>query len=118
MQRYKEPDPVERQNASRERKKAALEKFQAHTADPQLTQRLAERSTDQAARSELKRADKARRVEQAAVAAELARQAAVTAAEKEAREIAKQQAATLAEEAEKKTARDLRYAARKARGRR
>ena len=118
MKGYKEPNPIERQSASSGRKKAALDKFRAHIADPELTQRLAQRSTDQATRTELKHADRARRAEDAAKAAQLAKQAAEAAAEKEARDLAQEQAARLADEADQKKARDLRYAARKARGRR
>jgi membrane protein involved in colicin uptake len=124
MAKFKAPDFAERQKASAESRKAALEKFRAAPGpdDPEFAKRQAAREAVHAARdaraAEREAAKKARDTalaEQAARDAELAAQASREAAEQAARDAAEQAERDRALEAERKAARDARYAARKAR---
>jgi hypothetical protein len=118
MKGYKETDAAGREQASRERKKAAVQKFQAHTRDSQLEQRLTEREAGNAARSTLRAEGKAARAQKEAHEAEVAHRSAVAAAEKAQDDLEQQRLGKVADEADRKAARDARYAARKARTRR
>jgi uncharacterized protein DUF6481 len=126
MKRSKESRFDDRLTAAANAKKALLEKFLAKTAanDPDLAQRQTARQRIAAAR-EIRVTERraVRRENEAHAAAETAAQAAALAAEQTARDVAAAEqvvsdaAAALALEGEQKIARDARYAARKARGR-
>jgi hypothetical protein len=98
-------------------KKAALEQFRARPSpdDPSVVEQRAARKAAAAAR-ELRAAERAeaRRAEAARHAAELAARESADRAEREARQLA-QAEDQVAIAAQRKTERDLRYAARKAR---
>lgn len=112
---FKEPDFIERQKAAANAKKAALEKFRANAADPAAAQRQKSRAVDAADRTvarNIRATEKAeRKVRDAELAVKAKRDAAI-AAEHASTEKAKRE---LALQGEQKTARDARYAARKAR---
>jgi hypothetical protein len=107
MGRSKEPDFIERQNAAAHAKKAALEKFRASAADPASAQREKARAASAAERAAAKKTREIEKVERNARDAELAMEVMRDAAVQAERELAHQ--------AERKTVRDARYAARKAR---
>ena len=121
MSGYKGMEPRERQQNAVAAKKAMLEKFRAASEDPAAAMRAGTRAAVNEARlvrAAERTAAKARleaeRLEQAARAAEVVAQAEREAKQAElliAAEKAERQAAL---EAEQKTARDARYAARKA----
>ena len=126
MKRSKESGFDDRLAAAATAKKAQLEKFLAKTAtnDPGLAERQSIRQGVAAAREIRVVERKAVRLEnEAHAAAETAAQAAALAAERIARDVAAAEqavsnaAVALAREGEQKIARDARYAARKARGR-
>jgi hypothetical protein len=113
---FKEPDFKERQQAAAKARQAALEKFRANAADPAAAQRQQSRAVEAADRTVAKQAraaEKAERKIRDAEAAEKAKRDAALAAERATAERAKRK---LALEVEQKKARDERYAARKARG--
>ena len=72
---FKQPGLLERQQAAAKAKKAALEKFQAKTADPALAERLTARAARAAERKAIKQTREAEKAEQKAREAERARQA-------------------------------------------
>ena len=121
MSSYKGLDPEQRQNNTVAVKKAMLERFRAASEDPAVAKRHATRAAVNEARlvrlakrEAAKMVRKAELAEQAARAADLALQAEREAEKGEALIAAeKAERATLLE-AEQKTARDIRYAARKA----
>jgi hypothetical protein len=126
MKRSKENRFDDRLAAAANAKKVQLEKFLAKTAvnDPGLAERQSVRQGIAAAREiRVSERQAVRRENEAYAAAETAAQAAALAAEQTARDVdAAEQAvsdaaAALALEGEQKIARDARYAARKARGR-
>jgi hypothetical protein len=117
------PDFGQRRKESVQAKKAMIEKFRAAPGpdDPVVAERQAarervvlERSTRLAKREAAKRAHEAQLAEQAARDAEMAAQAAREAAQISARAKADQAERDAALQAEQKTARDQRYAQRKA----
>jgi hypothetical protein len=126
MQRSKEGRFDDRLTAAANAKKAQLEKFLAKSAatDPGLAERQSARQEIVAAR-EIRMAERkaVRLANEARAAAETAAQAAALAAERTARDVAAAEqavsnaAGALALKEEQKIARDVRYAARKARGR-
>ena len=118
MKGYKEPNAAARQEATRERKKAAVQQFQEHARNSQLEQRLTEREAGNAARAMARAEDRAARAQTEAHDAKVAHLTAVAAAQKAEEDLEKQRLAKVTEEADRKAARDARYAARKARGRR
>ena len=118
MAGFKNPGFLERQEAAARAKKAALEKFRAKAADPELAERLTARTASAADRKAVKNVREAEKAEQKARDAERAAQAARDAAA--AAERAKIESADreVALQAEQKAARDARYAARKTRSKR
>jgi hypothetical protein len=126
MKRSKENRFDDRLAAAANAKKAQLAKFLAKTAvnDPGLAERQSVRQGIAAAREiRVSERQSVRRENAAHAAAEAATRAAALAAEQTARDVAAAEqavndaAAALALEGERKIARDARYAARKARGR-
>jgi hypothetical protein len=126
MKRSKQGGFDDRLATAADAKKAQLEKFFAKLAtnDPALAERQSARQKIAAAREIRAVERKALRLEHKAhAAAESAARIAALAAERTAREVAAAEqavsdaAAALALEGEQKIARDARYAARKARGR-
>ena len=126
MKRSKQSGFDDRLSAAANAKKALLEKFLAKTAanDPGLAERQSARQAIVADREIRVAKRRALRLEsEAHAAAETATEAAVLAAEQIAREAAaaeqavRDAASSLALEVERKIARDARYAARQARGR-
>jgi hypothetical protein len=126
MKRSKENGFDDRLAAAANAKKAQLEKFLAKSAanDPGLAERQSARQGIAAARGIRMAERKAVRLgNEAHAAAEAAAHAAALAAEQTARDVAAAEqavgdaAAALVREGEQKIARDARYAARKARGR-
>lgn len=118
---FKFPDLKERQSAAAAAKKAMLEKFRAAAQAPVVEVQREKRAAIHEARvvreAEREAAKKARQAEsaaQAARAAELAAQAEGEAEAAKARAAAEEADRAAALEAEQKTARDERYAARKA----
>src|ERR1700731_2183143 len=121
---FKDPDYLQRKSAAMDARKAALEKFRAGTAanNPAAAERQVTRQAVSAARdvraATRKAAKAAREIEvaqEAARAQELAAQAERDAAVRAKREAAEKATRELAEQADRKAARDVRYAARKAR---
>jgi hypothetical protein len=126
MKRSKESRFDDRLTAAANAKKALLEKFLAKTAasDPGLAERQSARQRIATAREiRVTERQALRRENEARAAAVAAAEAAALAAEQTARDVAAAEqavsdaAAALALEGEQKIARDARYAARKARGR-
>ena len=123
MPGYKDNKFSERQSASENAKKAALEKFRARPApdDPAVLARKAEQLAIAEARA-VRAAERQRQRDAEAVlraAEEVARQAELAKQAEEQRQRDVEAAArALALKAEQQAARDARYAARKARGRR
>jgi len=118
MNGFRPPDFAERQEAAAKAKQAALEKFRAKAADPALAERLTARTVSAAERRASKNVRDIEKAEQKAHDAERAQQAerdAAIAAERAKTESAQRE---LTLQAEKKSARDARYAARKARSKR
>ena len=118
---YQGPDPLQRQNNTTAAKKAMLERFRAASKDPAVAQRQVARMSVHEARlvrmAEREAAEKVRKTElaeQAARAAELAVQAQRDAEKVEARLAAEAIEREALLEVDQKTARDARYAARKA----
>ncbi len=72
---FKQPGLLERQQAAAKAKKAALEKFQAKTADPALAHRLTARAARAAELKAIKQTRETEKAEQKAREAERARQA-------------------------------------------
>jgi len=115
---FKQPGLLERQQAAAKARKAALEKFHAKAADPELAERLTARAARAADRKAIKNVRDAEKAEKKVRDAERARQA-----EREAALEAERAAAAKAQreselEAERKATRDARYAARKSRSKR
>ncbi len=115
MGRSKEPDFIERQNEAATAKKAALEKFRASAADPASGQRLRARAASATERAAAKRTreieETKRKARDAELATEAKRDNAVQAERASAEKVERERAL----QAGRKTARDARYAARKAR---
>jgi hypothetical protein len=121
MSNFQDPDHHQRRSAAAAARQAMLQKFRAASEAPEVARRQAARVAmnearlvRQTEREAAKRAREAELAEQAARAAELAAQA-----QREAEEAAALLAAQAAEreillKAEQKSARDARYAARKA----
>jgi hypothetical protein len=114
---FKQPDFADRQNASANAKKAALEKIKAEMAakGPEIAKKLAEKQAQAAEREILK---KQRAAEKAALAEQQKAEAAARAEEDEARRIRELDEMIAGEatlKAEQKALRDAKYAARKAR---
>jgi Family of unknown function (DUF6481) len=112
--RSREPEFVERQIAAANARKAMLEKFRARAADPaavaQQQTRAAEAADRDAARK-IRETEKAAKKTRDAEAAAAAKREATAAAERALTEKAERERAL---KAEQKSARDARYAARKA----
>jgi hypothetical protein len=113
---YKQPDLTERQGRSANARQKLLDRFREKSAanDPAAAARLAERQAVRSARTER---DESRRAASAAAAAEQVRAEAAARAEQAETERLSKAAAVdpVALAAAQKTARDVRYAARKAR---
>lgn len=123
MKNDKRPDFVQRQGDAAEARKAILEKFRVAPGpqDPEVLKRQAARQAVQEARSAraaeraaAKQAREQEAKEKLARDAERAKHVEREAAEQTARETSEQAERDLALKAEQKTARDVRYAARKA----
>ncbi|HEY1747694.1 MAG TPA: DUF6481 family protein [Xanthobacteraceae bacterium] len=118
MTEFKQPDILERQQASIKAKKAALEKFRAKAADPALANRLTARAEHATvrraalAKREIEKADKKARDSERKHRAE---SDAAIEAERAKIESADRERAL---EIERKAARDARYTARKSRSKR
>ena len=118
MSSFKNPNFVERQDAATKAKKAAWEKFRANAADPAVAERQAARMASAADRIAATKARGVEKAEKRAFDAEAAKQAerdAIVQAERALNETANRE---LALQAQRKAARDIRYAARKARSKR
>ena len=75
---YKDPDLQERQSGAAAARKAALDKFRAASEDPEVAKRLAERAEIHKARQiRVAEREAARKVREAELAAEAARQAEI-----------------------------------------
>ncbi|SRR5271169_2617535 len=115
MGRSKEPDFIERQNEAATAKKAALEKFRASAADPASAQRHKARAASAVERTAAKRTREIEETKRKARDAELAMEAKRDDAARAKRALAEKVDRERALQAGSKTARDARYAARKAR---
>lgn len=118
MSGYKNPDFSERQEAAAKAKKAALEKFRAKAADPELAERLKARTAHAADREVIRQARDVEKAEKKAREVERAQQAERDAALQAERAKKESEKRELALQAEQKAARDARYAARKSRSKR
>jgi len=118
MRGFKNPDFVERQNTASMARQAVLEKFRASAADPTSAERRAAQIADAADRAATRKARAVAKAEKKAAAAEIAKQAEREAAVQTERVQAENAERERALQAEQKTARDVRYAARKARSKR
>lgn len=118
MAGFKQPDFIERQEASAKARKLALEKFRAKIADPALAKRLTARAARAAERGGIKTNHAIERTEKKAREAERAQQAECDAAIEAGRAKAESAERERASQAEQKAARDARYAARKSRSKR
>ena len=114
----KDLDFVERQNAATKARKAVLDKFRANAADPTAAERQVARAAGAADRAAARKVRATEKAEKKAADAEAAQQAERAAAEQAERALADSAARELALRADQKTARDARYAARKARSKR
>ena len=113
MAGFKDLDFIERRNAAANARKAALEKFRAHAADPASAERQKVRTADAVERAEAKRVRDIEKAERKARDAKLALEAKAEAALQAERALAEKAKRELALESERKLARDARYAARK-----
>jgi uncharacterized protein YaiL (DUF2058 family) len=118
MASFKQPDFVERQEASAKARQVALEKFRAKAADPALAERLTARAARAAERSAIKTTREIERAEKEVREAERAQQAKRDAAIEAERAKAESGERERALQAKQKAARDARYAARKSRPKR
>ena len=115
MKAFRDPTFSDRLGNSSAAKKAALDRFRAKAEDPAVAELRAARAAA-AAERELRAAERAeaRRIEQERQAAQKAADEIAARAEREARQI-READEMLVLEAQRKTERDARYAARKAR---
>jgi hypothetical protein len=115
MAGFKDLGFVERRQAAADTKRAALERFRANAADPAVAERQKARTADAADRAESSRLRAIAKAEQKARDAQLAMEAEREAAVQAERALIEKAGREAAVQAERKTARDARYAARKAR---
>ncbi|MGA8616442.1 MAG: DUF6481 family protein [Xanthobacteraceae bacterium] len=115
MAGFKDLSFAERRNAAADAKKAALEKFRQHAADPVTSERQKARTAGAADRAEANRLRKIEKAEAKARDAQLAIEAERNAAAQAERALAEKANREAALQIERKTTRDARYAARKAR---
>jgi hypothetical protein len=118
MSSSREPDFIERRNAAANAKKVAVEKFRANAADPSFAERQTARTTRAAGRAVARQARETEKAEIKVRGAELATAARRDAEAQAERALAEKAHRELVMQAERKTARDARYAARKARSKR
>jgi hypothetical protein len=117
MSGFKEPSLSERQNAAAKARKAALDRFRARPrpGDPAFEQQESHRRSEVAERAAARNARAVEKAEKKARDAEAREHAAQAAAKKIASDLAETKAREATRQVEQKTARDKRYAARKAR---
>ena len=118
MAGFKQPDFIERQEATAKARELTLEKFRAKAADPALAERLTARAAHAAERSAIKTTREIETVEKKARQTERAQQAERDAAIEVERANAESVERERAAQAKQKAVRDARYAARKSRSRR
>jgi hypothetical protein len=115
MTGFKQPDFLERQDAAIKAKKVALEKFRANAADPALADRLTARTARADERKAVNTMREKEKADKKARDSERAQQAEHDAAIEAKRAEAERADRESALETGRKTARDVRYAARKSR---
>jgi hypothetical protein len=112
---FKDLGFVERRNAAADAKRAALEKFREHAADPVTSERQKARTVGAADRAEAKSLRETKKAEAKARDAQLAIEAERNAAAEAQRALTEKANREAALKTERKAARDARYAARKTR---